>query len=133
MRSFEAQVSEVNISPLSVQIEWRYVDFGKDGLIIESKSNNGLLLPQVFKEYGCTEEAALEIAQSSTNNNIKTSFCYVAKYAYTNPEITEKLSKFEVTHLETKEKLSSDVREGETVLYQDFLRLYRTMVANGSA
>jgi uncharacterized protein len=37
------------------------IKIGKDGLIIRSRFGSGLLLPQVFTEYKCTVEQALEM------------------------------------------------------------------------
>ena len=37
------------------------IEIGKDGLIIRSDHSSGLLLPQVFAEYKCTAEKALEM------------------------------------------------------------------------
>ncbi|MBW2971757.1 TIGR00296 family protein [Candidatus Woesearchaeota archaeon] len=39
----------------------KLVRIGKDGLIIQSTFGSGLLLPQVFTEYHCTPERALEM------------------------------------------------------------------------
>lgn len=37
------------------------IEIGKDGLIIKSEIASGLLLPQVFTEYKCTPEQALQM------------------------------------------------------------------------
>ncbi len=37
------------------------IDVGKDGLIVEHNGTSGLLLPQVFTEYKCDGEKALEM------------------------------------------------------------------------
>ena len=37
------------------------IKIGRDGLIIKASSGSGLLLPQVFTEYKCTPEQALEM------------------------------------------------------------------------
>ncbi|MBW2997595.1 AmmeMemoRadiSam system protein A [Candidatus Woesearchaeota archaeon] len=37
------------------------IEIGKDGLIVKSNHGSGLLLPQVFTEYKCTQEQALQM------------------------------------------------------------------------
>ncbi|MBU2561133.1 MAG: TIGR00296 family protein [Nanoarchaeota archaeon] len=39
----------------------KHIKIGEDGLIIKGPSGSGLLLPQVFTEYHCTPERALEM------------------------------------------------------------------------
>ena len=39
----------------------KHIKIGDDGLIIKSSFGSGLLLPQVFTEYNCTPEQALEM------------------------------------------------------------------------
>ena len=38
-----------------------HINIGKDGLIMKGAQGSGLLLPQVFTEYKCTPERALEM------------------------------------------------------------------------
>jgi AmmeMemoRadiSam system protein A len=41
--------------------EAKEIEIGKDGLIIEQGYHSGLLLPQVFIRYNCTQQQALEM------------------------------------------------------------------------
>ena len=43
------------------------IKIGKDGLIIKSSYGSGLLLPQVFIEYGCNAEQALHMTCQKAN------------------------------------------------------------------
>ncbi|RLE39230.1 TIGR00296 family protein [Candidatus Woesearchaeota archaeon] len=47
------------------------IEIGKDGLIIKHPESSGLLLPQVFTEYNCTQEQALEMVCQKAGLNPK--------------------------------------------------------------
>lgn len=69
LRQSELSEIDIELSVLTVPEEIttepaqyiKHIRIGEDGLIIKSPFGSGLLLPQVFTEYRCTPEQALEM------------------------------------------------------------------------
>ena len=55
---------EINAEPEQYT---QLINIGEDGLIIKNSFGSGLLLPQVFKEYNCTPQKALEMTCQKAN------------------------------------------------------------------
>ena len=76
LREEELQIIKIEISILTVPEEikvdnpfdyTKQINIGKDGLIIRTHLTSGLLLPQVFTDYDCTPEQALEMTCQKAN------------------------------------------------------------------
>ena len=69
LKEDELEDVKIEVSVLTVPEELKsspdeypkHISIGKDGLIIRGPFGSGLLLPQVFTEYNCTPERALEM------------------------------------------------------------------------